>query len=287
MVELQKLWKKIGYVPKEHNNEIYTDFKNVCDSFFVRIREYYDESEKDKDDNYQKKLDLCVQAESLKDSNEWNNTSEIYKQIQNEWKKIGPVSKKHSDEVWKRFRTACNVFFDRKKEYFKDKKVNEKDNLILKQEIIKKIIEFDFSENQMDNLKQLKELQNEFLAVGYVPFDQKDEVYKQFHNAIDTQLGKLNISKEKQSEMKFNESIKIIKNSPGSDRLAFKELIKLQNQIETINDDIRIWENNIGFFSGSKKSESMIQNIYDKIEAAKSKVELLKKNKQELENIND
>jgi len=285
VVELQKLWKKIGYVPKEHNNEIYKQFKSACDKFFVRIREFYNESEKHKDDNYQKKLDLCTQAESLQDSNEWNNTSEIYKQIQNDWKTIGPVPKKYSDEIWKRFRKACNTFFDRKKEYFKGKKANEKENLVLKKEIIKEIEEFSFSNNQIEDLKRLKEFQNKFLAIGYVPFDSKDEIYKQYHDAIDTQLSKLNISKEKQRELKFNENLEIIKNSPGSDRLAYKEMSKLQNQIDKLKDDIRIWENNIGFFSGSKKSESMIKNIQDKIEAAKDKVSMLKKNIEDLENI--
>lgn len=285
VVELQKLWKKIGYVPKEHNSDIYKDFKNACDAFFGRIRQYYNESEKDKDDNYQKKLDLCIQAESLKESNEWNNTGEIFIQIQKEWKKIGPVPKKHSDEIWKRFRKACNTFFDRKKEYFKDKKQNEKENLNLKKEIINKINEFVFSGVQVDDLKKLKELQNEFLTVGYVPFEQKDEIYTQYHQAIENQLSKLNISKEKQSELKFNENLELIKNSPGSDRLAYKEIIKLQNQVDSLNDDIRIWENNIGFFSGSKKSESMVKNILDKINAAKNKVQQLKENIRDLENI--
>ncbi|MCF6366322.1 MAG: DUF349 domain-containing protein [Bacteroidales bacterium] len=287
VVELQKLWKKIGYVPKEHNNEIYKQFKTACDKFFVRIREFYSESEKHKDDNYQKKLDLCVQAESLQDSNEWNNTSEIYKQIQNDWKTIGPVPKKYSDEIWTRFRKACNNFFDRKKEYFKSKKANEKENLFLKKEIIKEIEEFNFSDNQIEDLKSLKEFQNRFLEIGYVPFDSKDEIYKQYHNAIDTQLGKLNISKEKQRELKFNENLEIIKKSPGSDRLAYKEISRLQNQIDKLNDDIRIWENNIGFFSGSKESDSLIKNIHDKIETAKDKVSMMKKNIEELENISD
>ncbi len=287
VVELQKLWKKIGYVPKEHNNEIYRQFKTACDKFFVRIRDFYNESEKDKDDNYQKKLDFCIQAESLQDSNEWNSTAEIYKKIQNDWKTIGPVPKKYSDEVWKRFRKACNAFFDRKKEYFKDKKTNEKGNLVLKKEIIKQIEEYTFSNNQIEDLKKLKEFQNQFMEVGYVPFDSKDEIYKQYHNAIDTQLGKLNISKEKQSELKFNENLEIIKNSPGSDRLVYKEMSKLQSQIDKLNDDIRIWENNIGFFSGSKNSESMVQNINDQIDSAKDKVLILKKNMEDLEKIDN
>jgi len=287
IIELQKLWRKIGYVPKEHNNEIYTQFKTACDAFFVRIREFYDESDKHRDDNYQKKLDLCTQAESLQNSNEWNNTTEIYKRIQEDWKKIGPVPRKQSDEIWKRFRKACNVFFDRKKEHFMGKKNEEKQNLELKQEIIKKIEEYSFSDNQMDDLKGLKELQNEFMAVGYVPFKNKDEIYEQFHSAIDMQLGKLNITREKQNELKFSENVEYIKNSPNSDKLIYNEISKIQHQIDKLNDDVKVWENNIGFFASSKNSESMIQNINDKIDSAKSKIAKLKEQIDELAKINE
>ncbi|NPA45377.1 MAG: DUF349 domain-containing protein [Chlorobi bacterium] len=287
IIELQKLWRKIGYVPKEHNNEIYTKFKTACDNFFARIREFYDESDKHRDDNYQKKLDLCTQAESLQNSNEWNTTTEIYKQIQEDWKKIGPVPRKYSDEIWKRFRKACNTFFDRKKEHFMGKKNEEKQNLELKQEIIRKIQEFEFSDNQMEDLKALKELQNQFMAVGYVPFKNKDEIYEQFHNAIDTQLGKLNVTREKQNELKFTENLEYIKNSPNSDKLVYNEISKIQHQIDKLNDDIKVWENNIGFFASSKNSESMIKNIKDKIEAAKNKVAKFKEQIEELAKINE
>lgn len=287
IIELQKMWRRIGYVPKEHNNEIYKQFKTACDSFFARIREFYDESDKHRDDNYQKKLDLCTQAETLQESTDWNNTTEIYKQIQNDWKKIGPVSRKQSDEIWKRFRKACNVFFDRKKEHFMSKKNEEKENLELKQAIIKQIEEYKFSDNQMDDLKALKELQNNFLAVGYVPFKNKDEIYEQYHQAINEQLGKLNISREKQSELKFSENLEYIKNSPSSDKLAFNEISKIQHQIDKLEDDIKVWENNIGFFASSKNSEAMISNINEKIDHAKSKVAAFKEQIDELAKISE
>jgi hypothetical protein len=285
VVQLQKLWKKIGYVPKEYNVEIYNQFKSACDKFFERIREFYDRTEKNRDDNYQKKLDLCVRAESLQESTEWNKTADIYKHIQAEWKNIGPVPKKHSDEIWKRFRKACNTFFDRKKEYFKEKKSNEKENLKLKEEIIKKIEDFQFTDNQIEDLKKLKEFQNEFTAVGFVPYENKDQIYKSYHAAIDAKLAKLDISKEKQDELKFSENLEIIKNSPSAERLAQKEISKIQSRIDKLTDDIKVWENNIGFFSNSEKSEAMISDITKKIQDAKDKVEALMNNIEELERI--
>ena len=285
VVQLQKLWKKIGYVPKEFNNEIYNLFKTACDMFFERIREFYDETEKHRDDNYQKKLDLCIQAESLQESSEWNKTTDIYKNIQVEWKKIGPVPKKHSDEIWKRFRKACNNFFNKKKEYFKDKKSSEKENLIKKEQIIEMIENLEFSDNQIENLKKLKELQNEFTSVGFVPYENKDEIYEKYHQATDSKFSKLDISKDKRDEFKFNENLEIIKNSPGAERIASNELLKIQSKIDKLNDDIKVWENNIGFFANSEKSESLIKNINDKIESAKSKVAILKHNINELEKI--
>jgi len=283
VIEIQKLWKKIGYVPKEYNNKIYSQFKHACDTFFERIRKYYEETEKDREDNYQKKLDLCNRAESLQDSSEWVKTADIYKHIQEEWKKIGPVPKKKSDEIWKRFRTACNNFFDRKKEYYKNRKANEKENLVKKQEIIEKIENFELSEDQNESLQKLKEFQNEFISIGYVPFERKDEIYEKFHNAVNTQYGKLNISKEKLEEIKFAENIEMLKKSPDSEFLIQKEMGKVQNQIDKLNDDIKVWENNIGFFSSSSKSESLMKNITDKIDRAKAKVEFLKKKMIELE----
>ncbi|NOZ36164.1 MAG: DUF349 domain-containing protein [Chlorobi bacterium] len=283
VIEIQKLWRKIGYVPKEFNNKIYTQFKQACDIFFERIRKYYEETEKDREDNYQKKSDLCIRAESLQDSTEWVKTADIYKYIQNEWKTIGPVPKKHSDEIWKRFRKACNTFFDRKKEYYKNRKTTEKENLIKKRELIERIENTEFSDNQNKNLQKLKELQNEFLSIGYVPFEHKDEIYENFHNAVNAQYEKLNISKEKLDELKFAENIEALKKSPDSDFLIQKEMGKIQNHIDKLNDDIKIWENNIGFFSSSSKSDSLLKNVREKIEKAKNKVISLKKRMNELE----
>ncbi len=288
VIEIQRLWKKIGYVPKEYNNKIYSQFKNACDLFFERIRKYYEETEKDREDNYQKKLDLCTQAESLQDSTEWVKTAEIYKNIQEEWKKIGPVPKKYSDEIWKRFRKACNTFFDRKKEYYKNRKAAEKENLLKKQEIINKIENLEPSDNQNETLEKLKELQNEFISVGYVPFENKDEIYDKFHSAVNAQFEKLNISKEKLEQLKFAENIEAIKKSPESDFLIQKEMMKIQKQIDKLEDDIKVWENNIGFFSAStSKSDSLIKNITGKIEKAKSRLSSLKIKMSELEKIQE
>jgi hypothetical protein len=287
IVEIQKLWKKIGFVPRKYNNEIYNNFKIACDNFFDRIREFYEEDEKHKEDNFQKKFDLCVRAESLKDSNEWIKTSEILRDIQNEWKKIGPVPKEQSDIIWKRFQNACNLFFDRKKEFYKDKKTIEKDNLKNKREIIQKIETFEFSKDQMEDLKKLKQLQNEFLAIGFVPIENKDSIYKQFNEVIDKQLGKLDFSREKQNELRFNENLEIIKNSPKSQRIAVKEITKLNLKLEQLKDDIKVWENNIGFFANSKNSELMVNEIRQKIQEAKNNVTILENQIDELENIQD
>ncbi len=284
VIEIQRLWKKIGYVPKEFNTSIYKQFKTACDTFFERIRKYYDETEKDREDNYQKKLDLCIRAESLQDSTEWVKTSEILKQIQEEWKKIGPIPKKQSDEIWKRFRKACNNFFDRKKEFYKNRKKTEKENLAKKQEIIERIEKFELSDNRNEDLQKLKELQNEFLSIGYVPFDQKDTIYENYHNAVNSAYEKLDISKDKLEELKFAETVESLKNSPDAEYLISKEISKIQNQIDKLNDDIKVWENNIGFFKSSSNSDSLLGNIQQKIDRAKSKVDSLKKKIIELEN---
>ncbi len=287
MVELQTLWKKIGYVPKEHNTRVYEEFKAACDHFFERIRLFYQENDKVQEANYEKKIALCVQAENMQDSTDWNKTTQFYKDLQAEWKTIGPVPRKHANSIWKRFRTACNTFFDNKKEHFKGKKELEKENLAKKQAIIEQVEKFEGTGNQIEDLARLKQIRQEFLAVGHVPYESKDKVYDLFQETMNQQLEKLQISRTQQTELRFSENLEIIQNSPNAEYIAQKEIGRLQNKIDKLQEDIKIWENNVGFFSNSENSKSMIQGIENKINNAKEQVKLLKKQISELKNVTD
>jgi hypothetical protein len=276
VIKLQQLWKEIGYVPQNKNTEIYQRFRNSCDVFFEKIRDFYSKSNEERDNNMQLKTDLCIQAESLQESTEWKKTSEIYKNLQNEWKKIGPVSQKHSDAIWQRFRKACNIFFDRKKDYFSNRKTNEAENLEKKKALIEEVKNYQVT-NTPEDLEKLKEFQRLWTEIGFVPFEQKDSVYDEYRAAIGSHFEKLNIDKSKQEEMKFNEKLENFKGSRNSKELVNSEVVRIQNKIEKLETDIKILENNLGFFANSKNAENMINEFNKKIEVSKKEVDNLKK----------
>ncbi len=277
VIKIQQLWKGIGYVPKSHNTSIYQRFRTACDKFFERIREFYAQANENYENNLQLKTDLCVRAESLQDSIEWRKTTDIYKRLQNEWKKLGPVSPKISDEIWKRFRKACNTFFDRKKEDFENRKKSEKVNLVKKQELIEEIKTFELSEKVNEDITKLKELQKKWTEIGFVPFENKDEIYKEYRSVINDQFSKLNIDEEKQSELRFLEKVDNLKNMPNAREATDNEIIKIRTRIDEIEGDINVWENNLGFFTDTKNAENMLKDFTDKIKNSKQKVDRLKK----------
>lgn len=275
VIKLQSLWKGIGYVPQNKNTEIYQRFRDACDVFFEKIRKFYAKTNEERDNNLQLKTDLCNQAESLQESTEWKRTTEIYKNLQNEWKKIGPVSQKYSDAIWQRFRKACNIFFDRKKEYFSSRRKNESENYELKKALIEEVKNYQVT-NTPEDLETLKEFQKRWTVIGFVPFEYKDLIYEEYRAAINTHFEKLNIDKRKQEELRFNEKIENIKSSRNPEELLNSEVIKLQNRIEKIENDIKIWENNLGFFANTKNAEPMINDFNKKISNSKKEVESLK-----------
>jgi hypothetical protein len=163
LIELQKVWRTIGFAPRKDNNKIYERFRNACDTFFDAKRAFYAKNKEEQQNNLQLKIDLCLQAEEMKESTDWKKTTQDFINIQKQWKEIGPVPRKQSDAIWKRFRTACDSFFDKKSEHFNDVDSEQVDNLKLKEELIEEIKNFKSSKNVEDNLKKLKEFQRRWL----------------------------------------------------------------------------------------------------------------------------
>ncbi len=276
IVEVQKIWKLIGYAPKKESNKIYSRFREACDNFFNRKREYYSNIKEEQENNLQKKTELCIQAEALKDSTDWRKTTDEYIKIQNDWKEIGPVSRKHSDTIWKRFRTACNYFFDKKKEFFSGIDEEQSENLRKKKELIEKVRNFQPSENENENMTALKEFQKVWMQIGHVPFKNKDEVQKEFRQELNKHFDKLQMDVSKRQEINFISKIKNIQQSGKPQVGMRRERDKIVQQIERIKNDISLLENNIGFFNNSKNAESLIKDVQRKIERAKKQEKELK-----------
>jgi len=276
VVELQKIWKLIGFAPRKENNEIYNRFRTLCDSFFNKKREFYSSYNEELENNLQKKTDLCVQVENMKESTDWRKTTVAIVEIQKNWKTIGHVPKKDFEPLRKRFSDACNYFFDKKKEFFAGRTKQEEENLKLKEELVEKIKNIDTSKE--DSFNELQALQKEWTTIGFVPFKNKDEIYKNYQTVVDEKFSNFKVNSKKRNEMQFESRLDNMTKAPNAKNKITSEIEKLRNNLATINDEIILWENNMGFFAKSKNAESMINDFNKKIEKSKKEAEEIKKN---------
>ncbi len=275
MIDLQRTWKTIGFAPKKYNTQIYQRFRNACDSFFTRKKEFYAKNKDYLNDNLQKKLDLCVHAETLKDSSDWKKTTDELIKLQKRWKEIGPVPRKHYDPAWKRFRAACDHFFNRKSEFFSNIDSKYQENLKKKLALIEKIENFKSCGNLDEDLSKLKEYQREWVSIGFVPIREKENTQKRYRAALDKHFAALKMDDKKKSLMKFRHKLDSLKEKPNAwNKLKF-EREKFLNRFRQLENDITLWENNIGFFAKSKSAEATISEFKEKIEQGKKQMELL------------
>ncbi len=275
MVDLQKVWKSIGFAPKKDNNKIYERFRAACDSFFNSKREFYKDTREEQLNNLQLKTELCMQAEALMESTEWKKTSDELINLQKRWKEIGPVPRKQSDELWKRFRSSCDKFFVRKSEHFSQIDSKYAENLKAKEDLIEEIEKFQVAENVEESLKTLKDFQRRWAEIGFVPIKKKDELQKKYREAINKHFENLKIDNSKKNLLKFKSKIDSIQGNYREENKVRNEREKLFNQLKQLESDIALWENNIGFFARSKNAEQLIKDVENKIEKARADMKML------------
>ena len=275
MIELQKVWRTIGFAPKKDNNRIYGRFRSACDNFFARKREYFAHNKEEQQNNLQLKTDLCVQAEALKDSTEWKASSEDLINLQKKWKEVGPVPRKHSDQIWKRFRSACDHFFHRKSEHFSTIDSQYEDNLKLKLDLISEIESFEPTDSPEDNFQKLKDYQRRWSEIGFVPMKNKDEIQKKYRDVINKNFDSLKIDEGKKNLLKFKNKIENLSSKHQGGYKIEMERDKYINKLKQLENDVILWENNIGFFAKSKNAEGMIAEVKRKIEQGKEEIKML------------
>ncbi|MEJ5265016.1 MAG: DUF349 domain-containing protein [Bacteroidales bacterium] len=287
IVEIQKVWRTIGFAPKKDNNKIYERFRKACDQFFNHKRAYYNKIKEEQNNNLQLKLDLCVQAEALKDSTEWKKTTEDLINIQKRWKEIGPVPRKYSDQIWKRFRAACDTFFNNKAAYFAQIDTKYEENLKAKLALIEEIENYQFDSNAEVNLEKLKEFQRRWTEIGFVPLKNKQEVQQSYKKALDRLFEGLRIDEGKRRIEKFKSKIEQVAHKKSESQLN-RERDRLISQLKKLENDIVLWENNIGFFAKTKNAEAMIKEVQQKIDHAKEEIKVLEQKIRIIENmVND
>ena len=275
VVELQKMWRTIGYAPKESNNKIYQRFRSACDEFFRRKREFYVENKEMQNNNLQLKIELCIQAEGLQDSTEWKKTTEDFINLQKRWKEIGPIHRKMSDKIWKRFRAACDAFFQKKSGHYSHIDKEYEDNLKRKKDLIKEISEFKPDKDTTEIFERLKEYQRKWTEIGFVPFKEKENILQDYRLAINKQFDNLNIDENQKNLLKYRNKLENLQDNQKASAKLKHDREKFINKMKQLENDIVLWENNIGFFTKSKNAESLINEVNEKIENARKTIKLL------------
>ena len=276
LIELQKVWRTVGFTPKRDNNRIYERFRIACDKFFDAKREFYAQNKELQVNNLQLKTDLCDQAEALKDSTDWKKTTDEFIRIQKKWKEVGPVPRKQSDAVWKRFRGACDYFFEQKSKHFSVVDHEQEENLRLKKELIDEVKNYQLTWDENTDLEEMKEFQRRWTEIGHVPFKEKDTVQNEFREAINVHFDHLKIDDQKRNLLKFKSKISNFSSTNrGQNKMRF-ERDKYVVRLKQMENDLALLNNNIGFFANTKNAESLIDDVNKKIQGTQEKIEFLK-----------
>ena len=254
---IQKEWKKIGFASKKENQKVYDRFRAACDAFFSKKRDYYAAFKNQMQDNLSRKVELCEKAEALKESTEWKKTTEDIIELQKQWKEIGPVSRKKSEQIWKRFRAACDEFFNNRDKHFGSQDNEQVENLNKKRSLIEEIREYAI-EDRDEAREALREFQDRWNAIGFVPFKEKARIQEAFRKVMN----------EKFAEFRDGGSRYVAK----AERAVRTERDRLVQKFMKKEQEIATWENNMGFFSQSKNAEALLEELNKKIDIAREEL---------------
>lgn len=277
VIELQAKWKTIGFVPKKVNTSIFEEFRSYCDEFFKKKSEFFKEQKDEMQLNLEKKRALCEKAVALKDSEDWPKTTAEMVAMQKEWKEIGAVPRKYSDALWNEFVGACDHFFEQKKKNFSSQKEEEKDNLEKKKNLIARIVALDQTLDVKDTVAKLKEFMAEWQSIGFVPFKEKDKVYKEYQSALDAHFDRVKIDKAERRFQDFKSNLDGIASQERPKQKLISERNRLIYRYEKIKSDLQAYENNMGFLTISGNAGGLFKDMNNKIEGLKSEMELILK----------
>ena len=256
--DVQKEWKTIGFASKKENQKIYDRFRAACDKFYGRKRDFYTEYKDSINANLEKKISLCEAAEALKSSTEWKKATDQFINLQKQWKEIGAVPRKKSEQLWKRFRAACDEFFAERDKNAKP----ENDfygNLKAKQRLIEEIKAYEIKNDDSD-AAAMQDFQKRWQEIGFVPFKEKDNIAQAYKEAL---------------------NLKFPNNGRGGNRRgrgarpALSEKDRLIQKYNQLEQDIVTYENNIGFFSMSKNSAPLVKQMEERIAQSKEELKAL------------
>ncbi len=274
IIDIQAEWKKIGFAPQKMNVKIFERFRAACDDFFGKKAEFYKTLKEQFAKNAEKKQSLVEQAQALQDSTDWKSTTDKLIALQKEWKTIGTVPKKYGDELWTNFLTACNKFFEARNTAGAGTRNQEHDNLKKKKDILAQLKSL-FEEKSEDLQDKVMALTDEYNKIGHVPFRDKDNIYKEYHDILDKLYDELHIAVARKRLDNFKNNLKNVARK-GEDAMD-NERSRLMHRYEGLKSDITTYENNLGFLNASsKKGNSLIDEMNRKVQKLKDDLELVK-----------
>ena len=273
IIEMQATWKTIGFAPQKMNTAIFERFRKGCDAFFEKKAQFFQALKESLNENLAKKKELVEKAESLKDSTEWRSTGDILIRLQKQWKEIGNVPHKYSEELWKRFVGACDQFFEARQQATAGVRDEQNANKEEKQNIIERLKELAAKEGE-EIIQEVKELQKKWNEVGHVPFRDKDRLYKEYREVCDKIYGALSASHAKRHLNNFRNNLaQKIEKEGGS---LSNERQRMMRAYERMRDELNTYENNLGFLSSnSKKGNSLVDSMKKKVEKLRDELSLL------------
>ncbi len=274
IIDIQAEWKTIGFAPQKMNVKIFERFRTACDVFFSRKADFFKAMKEKYAQNAEKKKELVEKARQLSESTDWKSTADKLIALQKEWKTIGMVPRKLGDKLWNDFITACNHFFEARNAAHAGTRGEERENLSKKKAVIAKLKEMmgTTPDNAAEAIKQLIE---EYNAIGHVPFNEKDKVYAHFHDTVDKLYKELNISVASQKLDDFKSNLKNLAKK-GAD-VVDNERGKLMRRYEALKSEIQTYENNLGFLTAkSKKGNSLVDEMNRKVTRLKDDMELVR-----------
>lgn len=273
-------WKQVGFAAKADNDAIWEEFKAMREKFYTTRNAHFDKIHSMFVHNQKAKTELCEQAERLKESTNWRDTSNAIKKLQEEWKQIGPVPQKLSDKLWKRFRAACDVFFDNMKLHFEESDKKNAENLSAKEELIKRVEAFELLDDNNETIEKLKAFQSEWMGIGHVPMKEKERINTAYKKAIDAHFEKVRsrVGEHNKNTFRARYTAPSQNNHSGGNQQnkLRDDKFKLQDRIKKIQSEIAQQENNLSFFAKSKNADMVLKEVKGRIDAAHNEVRKLK-----------
>lgn len=276
LLELQAEWKTIGFGPKADNDQVWDEFREVCNEFFDRKKEFYAKRDGEFNGVKKQKEALIEEANALKEMTDWKAGTQKVIALQKKWKDIGSAGPKFENKLWKKFRDPIDFFFAAKDAHFAEKDEENNENLAKKEALIAEIKAYKVDKDPKKTIEDLRAYSSTFAEIGNVPFKQKDAIYKAYKEALDEKYNGIKLDKNEKEKMLFQAKLDTLKGSANSDDLLDQEQRSIRSKIEVLNKEIMQYENNLGFFANADDSNPLFKNVMSNIDKSKAEIEGLK-----------